>query len=506
MGLYYSLNDWHHPDGRECLYDEGARKRFVEYTHGLVRELCSNYGKIDILWYDCPYPLSAEGWESERLNAMVRSLQPDILINNRSRIPEDFETPEQHITPAKGGRAWESCMTLNDSWGYTPIDRNYKTAWHVVRMLRQVASHGGNLLLNIGPAPDGSIPPVYREVFGQVGRWLQKNGPAIYDASDPMVQDWQATGDFTRKGNTAYFHCNRWPGSSLVIGGLETRVISVRYLGGPTVEFEQTRRTTHPERPSDGSAGPSGHRLRDPVRRRATPAALAADEGSGRRSGIVVQTLSCKWQGGKEDEVMRAAAIILASLTAGGALCAAAQAQPGALQVLAAQYRADIAHPESDALWASVSSGAIDPVLHPERTFARPALGGNIHVYLRNASRSAVEVEDVLLEGISLKRAVAFSDQRKFKRHVYAASIYFSDLPQQQRDRLVALGEPIWWRVDPARAEPGDAVEVTVRLRRDLAAQGARRDPETEAGGRGSGSSASRERTSGTVSPTSRSR
>lgn len=240
VGLYYSLNDWHHPDGRECLYDEEARNRFVEYTHALVRELCSNYGKIDILWYDCPYPLTAQGWESERMNAMVRSLQPDILINNRSRIPEDFETPEQHITPAKGGRAWESCMTLNDSWGYTPIDRNYKTAWQVVRMLRQVASHGGNLLLNIGPAPDGSIPPVYREVFGQVGRWLEKNGPAIYDASEPMVQDWQATGDFTRRGNTAYFHCNRWPGSTLVIGGFETKVLSVRYPGGPAVEFEQT--------------------------------------------------------------------------------------------------------------------------------------------------------------------------------------------------------------------------------------------------------------------------
>ncbi|MGQ9922604.1 MAG: hypothetical protein ACUVSM_01525 [Armatimonadota bacterium] len=180
---------------------------------------------------------------------------------------------------------------------------------------------------------------------------------------------------------------------------------------------------------------------------------------------------------------MRAAAIILASLAAGGALCAAAQAQPEALQVLAAQYRADIPHPESDALWASMSSGAIDPVLHPERIFARPALGGNIHVYLRNASRSPVEVEDVLLGGISLKQAIAYSDQRKFKRHVYAASIYFSDLPEEQRDQLVALGEPIWWRVEPARAEPEDAVEVTVRLRRDLPAQGARLTLKLKPGG-----------------------
>jgi len=97
------------------MTDEGARRRFVDYIHGQVKELMSNYGKVDVLWYDVPWPLDAKGWESEKMNRMVRKLQPDIIINNRSRIPEDFATPEQRIA-ASAERPWESCMTLNDSW------------------------------------------------------------------------------------------------------------------------------------------------------------------------------------------------------------------------------------------------------------------------------------------------------------------------------------------------------------------------------------------------------
>lgn len=242
VGLYYSLNDWHHPDAAASHKDEGARRRFVDFTHGLVRELCSNYGKIDLLWYDCPYPLmTAEAWESEKLNAMARELQPDIIINNRSRLPEDFGTPEQHITPEAEGRMWEACMTLNGSWGYTPIDKDYKSARAVVAMLRQVASGGGNLLLNMGPPPDGSILKVYRKVFGKVGQWLERCGESVYDAADPVDEmDWQITGTWTRKGSAVYFHCRCWPGTELVIGGLKNRVLSVRMLGGDEVAFEQS--------------------------------------------------------------------------------------------------------------------------------------------------------------------------------------------------------------------------------------------------------------------------
>ena len=118
--------DWHHPDGARCKTDEAARRRFVDYIHTHVRELMTNYGKIDVLWYDVNWPLTAAGWESVEMNKMVRGLQPGIIINNRSGIPEDFDTPEQHITASKG-RNWESCMTMNDSWGYQAADDSWKS-------------------------------------------------------------------------------------------------------------------------------------------------------------------------------------------------------------------------------------------------------------------------------------------------------------------------------------------------------------------------------------------
>lgn len=241
VGFYYSLMDWHHPDGAKCYSNEKARRRFVDYIHGQVKELCTNYGKLDILWYDVSWPLSAEGWESVKMNAMVRQLQPDIVINNRSKVPEDFGTPEQHITPEKGGRMWEACMTFNQSWGYTPIDTRYKDAWDVVAMLRQVAAGGGNLLLNIGPTPDGAVPSVCSKVLKQVGPWLQKYGDSVYEATDPMHSEWMCTGAFTSKGNVAYYHCNRWPGKELAIGGLVNKVQEVRLMGGRKLSFTQTK-------------------------------------------------------------------------------------------------------------------------------------------------------------------------------------------------------------------------------------------------------------------------
>jgi alpha-L-fucosidase len=178
---------------------------------------------------------------------MVRQLQPDILINNRSHLPEDFGTPEGHITPEQGGRAWEACMTFNESWGYTPIDIDYKTPRHVIAMLRQVAAGGGNLLLNIGPAPDGSVPEPCGSYLREVGAWLRQYGPAIYEATDPMEQTWMSTGSFTRKGNTVYYHVLRWPGSELAIGGLVGKVRTSRLMGGPDVTFTQVRDRLVPE-------------------------------------------------------------------------------------------------------------------------------------------------------------------------------------------------------------------------------------------------------------------
>jgi alpha-L-fucosidase len=228
-GFYYSLMDWHHPDGARCQTDPAARRRFVDYTHGLIRELMTNYGKIDILWYDVSWPLDAAGWESEKMNQMVFALQPDIIVNNRNRLAGDFSTPEQTVKGEEGGRAWESCMTLNDSWGYQRADDNWKTPRTVIRNLITCARDGGNYLLNIGPEPDGSIPPESVRILTEAGDWMKTGGQAIYGAERCQVAR-STYANFTRKGNTLFMHVHFWPGSDVSISGLKQKVLSVRLL------------------------------------------------------------------------------------------------------------------------------------------------------------------------------------------------------------------------------------------------------------------------------------
>ena len=253
VGFYYSLMDWHHPDGAKCKTDEAARRRFVDYTHGLIRELMTNYGKIDILWYDVDWPLTAEEWESERMNEMVFELQPEIIVNNRNGLEGDFSTPEQHIQASKAGRAWETCMTLNESWGFNRTDDQWKTPKTIVNNLITCARGGGNYLLNIGPEPDGSVPPASVEILEAVGKWMDTSGKTIY-GSERMYADGYALENFTRKGNTLYVHVYNWPGHTpaaewldfykpevvVAIGGLKPKVLSARVLKtGQKVEFTQ---------------------------------------------------------------------------------------------------------------------------------------------------------------------------------------------------------------------------------------------------------------------------
>jgi alpha-L-fucosidase len=239
VGFYYSLMDWHHPDGARCETDEAARRRFVEYIHTHVRELMTNYGKIDILWYDVAWPLEAAGWESAAMNKMVFQLQPEIIVNNRNKLPGDFSTPEQRIQAEEGERAWEACMTMNDSWGYHAADDAWKTPKQVIRNLIACARDGGNYLLNIGPRADGSVPEESVRILTAVGRWMEKNGQAIYgsDRCQPRRSNYLS---FTRRGSTLYAHVHFWPGQMAVICGLLTKVKSARLLAtGQQVKFEQ---------------------------------------------------------------------------------------------------------------------------------------------------------------------------------------------------------------------------------------------------------------------------
>ena len=237
VGFYYSLMDWHHPDGQRCLTDPAARRRFVDYIHGQVRELLTNYGKIDILWYDVSQPLDAAGWESEKMNEMVYKLQPDIIVNNRNQLPGDFGTPEQRIVAEEG--AWESCMTMNGSWGYCKTDEEWKSVRTIVQNLQTCARGGGNYLLNIGPRADGSVPEPSIRTLDAVGDWLSRNGASIFGAERCKVS-FADMANFTRRGNKLYVHVNLWDGETLSIAALETKVLSAKFLTtGEPVKFTQ---------------------------------------------------------------------------------------------------------------------------------------------------------------------------------------------------------------------------------------------------------------------------
>jgi len=244
VGFYYSLMDWHHPDGARAAWDPAARRRFIDFTHGCVRELMTQYGKIDILWYDVARPFqSHEGWESLAMNQMARDIQPHILINNRSRLDEDFSTPEGRVTAADTGRGWEACMTFNDtSWGYMPsAAADSWTSRDILKMLNRAAGGQGNLLLNIGPAPDGSVPTEAIEPLKAVGKWLKKNGEAVYGTVDRAPFSGTACGGYSCKGNTVYLWCRCWPGTEMAIGGFRSKLEGARFLvGGKKIAFEQT--------------------------------------------------------------------------------------------------------------------------------------------------------------------------------------------------------------------------------------------------------------------------
>ncbi len=240
VGLYYSLMDWHHPDWRLCKEDETARSRFVAYTHGQIRELLTQYGKIDILWYDMPIPLDAAGWEAAKLNKMVFDLQPEILVNNRNRMRGDFITPEQNVKPSQDD--WEACMTLNNCWGYVEGDQNWKSPQQIAQSLVDCSAGCGNFLLNVGPRGDGSIPEPCFDILRKVGRWTRENRDSIYGTS----RSWFLHGDicaFTRRANTLYVHVYYWPGETLTIGGVTTTVRSVKLLAtGTSITFAQKGR------------------------------------------------------------------------------------------------------------------------------------------------------------------------------------------------------------------------------------------------------------------------
>jgi len=264
MCWYHSILDWHHPDylprgkGRPRPWDtrptQGADfDRYVAYLKGQLRELVGNYGPIGVLWFDGEWE---DTWTHEHgrdLYQYVRSLQPDIIINNRvdkgrqgmagmskaGDFAGDFGTPEQEI-PATGlpGVDWETCMTMNDTWGYRKDDHHWKSSEELIRKLVDIASKGGNFLLNVGPTAEGEIPGPSVERLEATGRWMKQNGQSIYatSASPFKKLDWgRATQRPLRNNKTRlYLHVFTWPkDGKLVVPGLESKVAGAYLLADP---------------------------------------------------------------------------------------------------------------------------------------------------------------------------------------------------------------------------------------------------------------------------------
>ena len=260
VGFYYSVADWREPglfDPKGC---PNSARQMVESVHRQVEELMSNYGPIDVLWYDgwywewcrhkwpgLPREVAIDFWRSHELNARVRRLQPGIIINDRSGPPEDFTTPEQKIEAEKDGRAWETCMTIGSSngWGYIRHDPPRKTTAQLIQHLIEAAYQGGNYLLNVGPKPDGAIRKEEQVRLREMGQWLAVNGEAIYGNGLKPLGYYQ-TGRSGYRGNTVYQYFYQWPGREAVIPDLAVPVRSARLLGSDktlTVRTGTNRRT-----------------------------------------------------------------------------------------------------------------------------------------------------------------------------------------------------------------------------------------------------------------------
>ena len=285
VGFYYSLLDWHHPDyphygdrhhpERENEAWKGAEhhfERYLDYLHGQVRELLTNYGKIDIMWFDFSYPgMECETWRATELVNMARSLQPDIIIDNRlegsgersgtiktqhpSVYAGDFACPEQMIPPrglcddAGNSIPWEACITLNDMWGYVSSDHHYKSSRMVIRNLVECVSKNGNLLVNIGPNAKGRFPDEAVKVLKEVGEWMHDNHDSIYGCgvSEFPKPEW---GRFTQKGKLLYAHIYEECMGAICLEGFKGKIDSMRLLKDGS-EIRETGHWNVSEYPND---------------------------------------------------------------------------------------------------------------------------------------------------------------------------------------------------------------------------------------------------------------
>lgn len=254
IGLYFSLIDWHHPDypafteaDKPYVFGQYRQptpeqwERFTQFMFSQVRELLTNYGKIDLLWFDGGWERTPEQWQAQALHDLIRSLQPEILINDRLPGFGDFDTPEQFIPPQPPTRTWETCMTINESWGYNSADTHFKSARQLIHTLCEVAGIGGNLLLNVSPMGDGQIQPELLLRLAVVETWMDGNRESII-GTQPGLEPWQFYGTSTRKGDRIYLHLLMKPYDTISVRGVPIkRIKSVCVLAEGTELSHTTR-------------------------------------------------------------------------------------------------------------------------------------------------------------------------------------------------------------------------------------------------------------------------
>jgi alpha-L-fucosidase len=273
LGFYYSPPDMHHPAFRDTskLAKEnwdGEPERpewplYLEYMQLQLTELLTRYGPVVLIWFDGLH--HQEKYGGVRFLSLIRQLQHGTLVNDRIGVPGDYVTPEQFIPtgiPTKDihfyavdtsvqqklkptiprpedFQLWETCMTINNQWAYNAHDRDFKSAQFLIRALVEVASRGGNFLLNVGPQPDGVIQPEFQERLHAIGDWLSVNGDSIYGTTYGPVQG-MASLRTTAKGKKIYLHVFDWPSATLEITGLDAKVIAAHLLGtGQSLTFRQ---------------------------------------------------------------------------------------------------------------------------------------------------------------------------------------------------------------------------------------------------------------------------
>ncbi len=242
LGWYFSPMDWRDPDFRTERNGE-----YLKRMQGELREVLSRYGKIDLLWFD--YDGGRAVYDQAGTYALVKQLQPEIIVNNRLDLSTqeneamlnanaDYYTPEQRIGAYDDQRPWETCMTLGTQWSWKPDDK-IKSAGAVIGILARVAGGDGNLLLDVGPMPDGRIEPRQVDVLGQVGSWMKRNSESIYGTRGGP---WKPTNSLasTRRGRKIYVHVLQGQAGRLTLPNIPAKIIGAKMMNGGLVQFRQS--------------------------------------------------------------------------------------------------------------------------------------------------------------------------------------------------------------------------------------------------------------------------